>query len=143
MKKSIALSVLALSVFSATPALAALDLDTYRFECPKASGGVPSERLTNYGTYLRGMGEGNIGTNKIKPIFHGVSNPSIPMSLNSYVHAGAQYNPSTGRITCLYTSPGNPGFDASYKATNIMKGVVVKADNSKITIRVFAGLASH
>jgi hypothetical protein len=152
MKKAIAISLLTLSAFSATPAMAALDLYTFRFECPNASGGTPSERLTNYGTYIRGMGEANIGSNKILAIFHGVSNPGIPMDLNTggYKHAGAQYNPSTGRITCLYTSNicntssiGYPSFDVSYQAANILNGFVVKADNSAITVRVLPGLLTH
>jgi hypothetical protein len=146
MKKAIAISLLALSAFSATPAMAAVDLDTFRFECPNASGGTPSERLTNYGTYIRGMGEANIGSNKVLAIFHGVSNPGIPrdLSIGGYKHAGAQYNPSTGRITCLYTSTlGYSSFDVSYQGANILNGYVVKADNSKITIRVLAGLLPH
>jgi hypothetical protein len=125
------------------PVMAASDLSTYRFECPNASGGKPSERLTNYGDYIRGMGEENIGTNnKSKPIFNGVSSNGIPLDLDTggYLHTGAQYNPSTGRITCLYTSIiGNDPFNVSYVADNIKNGWVVKADNSKITIKVLAG----
>jgi hypothetical protein len=146
MKKAIAISLLALSACTAAPAMAALDLDTFRFECPNASGGTPSERLTNYGTYIRGMGEANNDLNKVLAIFHGVSNPGIPMDLSTggYLHAGAQYNPSTGRITCLFTSTiGKPSFDVSYQAANILNGYVVKADNSKITVRVMAGLLPH
>lgn len=143
MKKAIATSLLALSVFSVTPVMAGVDLDTFRFECPNASGGTPSERLTNYGTYIRGMGESNIGSNKILAIFRGVSGPGIPLDLSTggYSHAGAQYNPTTGRITCLYTSNiAKPPFNCSYKAANILNGYVVKADNSAITVKVLAGL---
>jgi hypothetical protein len=146
MKKAIAISLLTLSAFSAAPAMAGVDLDTFRFECPNASAGTPSERLTNYGTYIRGMGEANIGSNKILALYHGLSSPSIPADLaaGAYIHAGAQYNPSTGRITCLYTSNnGKPCFNVSYKAANILNGFVVKADNSKITVRVMSGLVAH
>ncbi len=146
MKKAIATSLLALSALSVTPAMAAVDLDTFRFECPNASGGTPSERLTNYGTYIRGMGEANNGTDKNLVIFHGVSDPGIPLNLSTggYLHAGAQYNPSTGRITCLYTSTlSKPSFDVSYQGANIMGGFVVKADNSAITIKILAGLMPH
>jgi hypothetical protein len=141
MKKSI-IALVSLSVFAAMPVMASGDLDTYRFECPKASGGTPSERLTNYGDYIRGMGEENIGTNKSRPIFNGVSSNGIPLDLSTggYLHSGAQYNPNTGRITCLYTSTiGNDPFNVSYVADNIKNGWVVKADNSKITIKVLAG----
>jgi hypothetical protein len=146
MKKAIMSALLAVSAFSAAPSMAAVDLDTFRFECPNASGGTPSERLTNYGSYIRGMGEANIGSNKILALYRGVSGPGIPADLSDggYNHAGAQYNPSTGRITCLYTSNlGSSPFNVSYKASNIMNGWVVKADNSAITIRVMAGLVPH
>ena len=141
MKKAIIASLLAVSGLAAMPTMAAavVDVDTFRFECPNASGGVPSERLTNYGTYCRGMGELNNGSIKVRPIFHGVSGAGIPLDLStgSYSHAGAQYNPSTGRITCLFTSSaGFSPFSVSYEGTNIQHGYVVKADNTKITIRV-------
>jgi len=136
------MSLVVLSGFTALPAMAAADLDTFRFECPNASGGVVSERLTNYGSYIRGMGEENIGANKIRPIFSGVPGAGVPLDLSTgaYSHAGAQYNPSTQRITCLYSSSnGSDAFNVSYKADNIKNGWVVKADNSKITIKVLAG----
>lgn len=142
MKKSMMALAVALSALTAIPAMAALDVDTFRFECPKASGGVPSERLTNYGTYIRGMGEENHGPSKFRPIFAGVSNPHIPKNLSTggYSHAGAQYNPSTGRITCLYTSSYHkPSFNVSYVGENVKNGIVIRADNSKITIRVAQG----
>ena len=139
MKKAIMMSLVVLSGFSAIPAMAAVDVDTFRFECPNATGGTPSERLTNYGTYIRGMGEANIGLNKILPIFRGIPGAAVPLVLSGYVHAGTQYNPSSGRITCLYTHPSNPAFDVSYAGTNIKQGWVLKADNSAITIRVLAG----
>ncbi len=141
-------SLLAVSGFTAIPAMAVVDLDTFRFECPNASGGTPSERLTNYGTYIRGMGEANIGLNKILPIFHGVPSAGVPLDLSTggYTHAGTQYNPSTGRITCLFTSElftnviiSNDPFNVSYMAENIKHGWVVKSDNSSITIKVLAG----
>ena len=142
MNKAIMTSLVVLSGFAAMPAIAAVDLDTFRFECPNASGGTPSERLTNYGTYIRGMGEANIGLNKILPIFKGESHVGIPLDLGTggYSHAGTQYNPSTGWITCLFTS--NIGFDpfnVSYQAKNVKNGFVVKSDNNSITIRSFAG----
>lgn len=56
MKKAIITSLVVLSGFTAMPAMAAGDLDTFRFECPNASGGSASERLTNYGSFIRGMG---------------------------------------------------------------------------------------
>jgi hypothetical protein len=146
MKKAIMTALLAVSAFSAAPTMAAVDLDTFRFECPNASGGTPSERLTNYGSYIRGMGESNTGANKILAIFRGVTVPGVPADLSTggYSHAGAQYNPSTGRITCLFTSNlGSAPFNVSYKASNILNGWVVKADNSAITIRVMAGLVPH
>jgi hypothetical protein len=143
MNKLIVISLVALSAFSATSAMAQVDLDTYRFECPKASGGTPSERLTNYGSYIRGMGEANLGTNKVLVIFNGKSNSGIPLDLSTggYSNAGTQYNPSTGRVTCLYTSTlGSAPFNVSYVGSNILHGYIIKASNSAITINVLAGL---
>ncbi len=143
MKKAIIVSLVVLSGFTAIPAMAAqIDVNTYRYECPNASGGVPSERLTNYGTFIRGMGEVNIGANKQLPIFTGVPSAGVPLDLSTgvYSHAGAQYNTHTGRITCLYTSGvGDDAFNVSYVGQNIKRGWVIKADNSKITIRTLAG----
>lgn len=142
MKKAIIMSLVVLSGFTSIPAMAAVDLDTFRFECPNASGGTASERLTNYGTYIRGMGEANIGANKTLPIFAGIPSAGVPLNLaaGSYSHAGTQYNPATGRITCLYTSAlAFDPFNVSYVAQNVKKGWVLKSDNSAITIRVMAG----
>ena len=148
MKNRIMISLLAVTGFTA-PAIAAVDLDTFRFECPNASGGTPSERLTNYGTYIRGMGESNIGANKILAIFHGIPGAGVPLDLSTggYTHAGTQYNPSTGRVTCLYKSSSlltnaiisNDPFDVSYVTANIKHGWVVKSDNSSISIKVLVG----
>lgn len=141
MKKTM-IALVVLSGFTAIPVMAAGDLDTFRFECPNASGGTPSERLTNYGTYVRGMGEESIGPNKTLPIFTGIPSAGVPLDLSTggYAHSGAQYNPSTGRITCLFTSSlAKPSFNVSYAAENIKNGWVLKADNSTITIKVLAG----
>ena len=148
MKKAIIIS-LVLSGVNSLPAMA-VDFDTFRFECPNASGGTPSERLTNYGSYIRGMGEENVGFNKNLPIFHGVPTAGVPLdlSMGNYIHAGTQYNPSIGRITCLYISNSpalsintisNDPFNVSYVAENIKNGWVLKSDNSAITIKVLAG----
>src|SRR5687767_9063178 len=96
---------------------------TIRFECPKASGGVVSERLHNFGTYIAGMGEENIGTPNVKtrPIFKGVSDPLIPSDLSTggYNHAGTWFDNSTGRVICRYSSTlGFPNFNVSYKMEN-------------------------
>lgn len=142
MKKVLSISLLALSGLTALPAMAAVDASTYRFECPNASGGSSSERLTNYGDYIRGMGESNTSSNKVLVMFKGIPGVGVPLDLSTgnYSHAGAQYNASTGRITCLFTSGnGAAPFNVSYKAQNVKKGYVIKADNSAITIRVFAG----
>lgn len=135
-------SVLAVTGLNAMPAMAAADIDSIRFECPNASGGTPSERLTNYGSYIRGMGEENYSGIKILPIFSGVPTAGVPINLAAagYSHAGTQYNPSTGRITCLFTSAfGNDSFNVSYSGQNVKNGWVVKSDNSAITINVLTG----
>ena len=142
MRKALIISLVALSGLTAIPASAAVDIDTFRFECPNASGGTPSERLTNYGTYIRGMGEANQGPLKIHALFKGIPSAGVPLTLSSgnYSHAGVQYNPSTGRITCLFTSSnGSDPFDVSYQAQNIQNGWVMKVDNTKITVKVLAG----
>lgn len=85
------------------------------------------------------MGELNNVSVKVRLIFHGISGAGIPMDLRagSYSHAGAQYNPSTRRITCFFTSAaGFNQFNVSYDGVNIKNGYVAKADNSKITIQV-------
>jgi hypothetical protein len=143
MNKIIVSSLVALSAFSATSAMAVVDLNTYRYECPKASGGTPSERLTNYGSYIRGMGEANLNSSKVLIIYHGKSSASIPLDLSTggYSNAGTQYNPSTGRVSCLYTSNiGSAPFNVSYVGANVLNGYILKSDNSAITITLLPGL---
>jgi hypothetical protein len=143
MKKSIitlaTLATLAASAF----AMAAPSESIFRFECPNASGGTPSERLTNYGTYIRGMGEENVNGSKIAlPEFKGKPSAGVPMdlALGLYNHAGTMYNASTGRITCLFVSSiGATPFNVSYQADNLKHGFVQKSDNSAITVKVTQG----
>lgn len=142
MKKGLIISLIALSGLTALPAMAAVDFNTYRFECPNASGGAPSERLTNYGTYIRGNGESNTGTNKVLALFTGVADAGVPLNLSTgaYSHAGTQYNAHSGRITCLFVSGnGAAPFNVSYHAQNIKGGFVQKSENSSIVVRVWAG----
>ena len=142
MKKGLIVSLIALSGLTALPAMAAVDFNTYRFECPNASGGAPSERLTNYGSYIRGNGESNTGLNKVLASFTGVPDAGVPLNLaaGAYTHAGTQYNPHSGRITCLFVSGnGSAPFNVSYRAQNTKGGFVQKSDNSAITVRVWAG----
>lgn len=116
----------------------------FRFECPNASGGTPSERLTRYSTSISGMGEENINGSKVAlPIFRGVPTPGVPMDLSTggYSHAGTLYNSHSGRVTCLYVSSlGADPFNVSYSALNIKEGYVLKSSNSKITIEVYQGV---
>jgi len=116
---------------------------TFRFECPNASSGKPSERLTNYGTYISGMGEENVnGAKKSHPIFRGIPGALVPLDLSTggYVHAGTLFNEKTGRVTCLFTSTtGSENFNVSYVAENLIGGVIVKTDNSAITLKAFQG----
>lgn len=117
--------------------------ENIRFECPNASGGAASERLTNYGTSISGMGEENIGASKkALPIFRGVTTPGIPLDLSTggYKHDGTLYNNHTGRVTCKFVSTlGADPFNVSYVADNIKHGFVVKSDDKAITIKVFQG----
>lgn len=115
----------------------------FRFECPNASGGTASERLTNYGTSVSGMGEENVNGAKVAlPVFAGIPSAGVPhdLSLGNYSNAGTLYNLHTGRITCLYTSSnGADKFNVSYVADNTKHGFVQKSDNSAITIKVSQG----
>jgi hypothetical protein len=118
-----------------------------RFECPNASGGVASERLTNTGTTIFGNGEENIDGTKYLARFASPVNPldNIPsdLALGSYSHAGADYNPVSGRVDCKFTSAGlfDP-FRVSYFIKNGKGGTVLKSSNSTITIQIPFGYAS-
>jgi len=108
-----------------------------RFECPHISGGVVSERLTNYGAYISGLGEENIEGQKTRPIFSGPTTAGVPSDLTTghYNNVGAVYTPSTGRITCNYlsTTTFDP-FHVSYLMNQGKGGFVLKSENTKITI---------
>lgn len=147
MKKSIAIVSTLLAALTAIPcafAQAPVHETIFRFECPNVSGGVPSERLTNYGTSISGMGELNVnGVKKSLPVFKGIPSAGVPLDLSTggYVHAGTLYNDKTGRVTCLFTSTlGFDAFNVSYVSLNSKAGYIKKSDNSAITVHVFQGL---
>jgi hypothetical protein len=118
-----------------------------RFECPHASGGVASERLTNTGTTIYGEGEENIDGTKYLARFATPVNPgdNIPLDLStgSYSHSGVDYNPVSGRVSCKFNSAGlyDP-FHVSYSIKNGKGGLVLKESNSVITIQIPFGLSS-
>jgi hypothetical protein len=145
MKKSIVIVGTLFTVLaSMTFALAApVSSHDFRFECPNAADGTPSERLTNYGTSVSGMGEESIdGVKSALPIFHGIPSAGVPLDLSAgaYNHAGTLYNEHSGRVTCLFTSSnGSDPFNVSYVASNTKKGYILKSDNNNIIVRIFQG----
>ena len=149
MKKSTVMITALLATLSAVqPALAAVPVAShlFRFECPKISGGVSSEKLTNTGTSVFGMGEENIDGSKVMlPIFRGKSTPGIPLDLatGNYTRYQVLYNPHTGRVSCLFNSSnGADNFKVSYAAENLKHGAIIKSDNAAITIQIFQGVKS-
>ncbi len=138
MKKTIGIFLIALSGFTALPAMALVNLVTVRFVCPSVSGGA-TERLTNYGDFIRGMGEENIGSNKTLPMFSCVPSAGVPLDLSTggYSNAGTQYNPHNGKVTCLFASSlGNAPFNVSFVAANMKRGWVDKSGIRTLTIQV-------
>lgn len=128
------------------PALAASPVHShlFRFECPNATGGVPSERLSNNGTSIYGMGEENIDNAKVmRPVFRGKPTVGVPLDLTTgaYTHYQTLYNAHTGKVSCLFNSSnGSDNFRVTYSAENLKHGAVIKSDNSAITIEVFQGV---
>ena len=133
-------SAVALSNAIAAPAV---HKDGIRFECAHTAGGVVSERLVNYGTYISGMGEENAEGKKTRPLFRSpvAAGANIPADLTTggYSNAGTTYNPSTGRVSCMYKSASFDPFTTSYVMANGINGYVVKSSNSDITIKIGFG----
>ena len=145
-KMILTLGVSLISLAAVSPVLAGSPVKShdFRFECPNASGGVASERLTNSGTSISGMGEENIdGVKSALIIFGGKPTAGVPadLSTGSYTHSNVSYNPHTGRVVCYFTSSkGSDPFHVSYTVSNIKRGYVVKTDSARtITIRAFQG----
>lgn len=145
MKKIALLASLALSsaVF-ADPSAIPLD-----FTCPSASGaGVYS--LTNFGDRVGGYGTELVaGAPAInKPYFTYLipSGAKIPAKLASgaYTNAGTDYDNSTNKVTCSYTSAAKyDPFSVSYQLTNGNGGMITKKTASCISILQFVGLAKN
>ncbi len=117
-----------------------------RFECPRVSGGVVSDRLTNFGTYISGMGKEDLDhSQKTRPIFAGPTTSDIPSDLTTggYSNLGTLYFPSSGRVQCNYVS--NMGYDSFHVSYDIVQGkggFVMKSENTKITIILPIGLTA-
>lgn len=102
--------------------------------------------LTNYGDYAEGNGKEMIhGQNMTEVRFKSSSLPAhMPNKLNNYRNESANYDSTTGQVSCSYTStnPAEPRFTVSYTLTNGKGGTVLLQFNEFVTIKLPVGLHS-
>lgn len=140
--KSTLASVLA--VFALTPIVALADptdLEVNVF-CPYTSGA--GNVLANHGDYIAGNGEEIVNGMGRKTIYFKSTDSlpqNIPAKLNNYRHEKAEYDSTTARVSCVYTSfmEGEPSFNVSYTLTNGRGGMIIAQTPDHVTFRLPVG----
>lgn len=102
--------------------------------CPSAQGNT--NVITNFGSYIAGYGSESVlsGSNLI--YFKSNSLPDdIPRKLTNYFNESADYDSTTGRISCVFASnTSDPRFSIAYFSTNGLGGIVQAQSNNSISI---------
>jgi len=123
--------------FSSTVAFAnpvGIDLD---IQCPIVQN--QSSMLSNYGDFIAGYGLERIKGQGDFPIYFKSKNSvnEIPAKLENYYNSAAEYNSTTGEITCKYASgKGEPFFEVNYTLTNGKGGKAEFLGDDRINILI-------
>jgi hypothetical protein len=132
-------SVLALTPMLALANPAELDVTVF---CPAVT-----NTLSNYGDYIAGKGYAIVGNNGRNPVYFKSTSPlapNTPTKLDNYRHEIADYDSTTGSVSCSYTNydATKASFTVSYTLTNGKGGVVVVNSNDYVSIKLNVGLTS-
>jgi len=103
--------------------------------CPATQG--TSNVLTNFGNYIAGYGTQFMFSNSLPVYFKSSAYPTgVPSKLVSYINDTADYDSTTGKVTCSYVSNslGQPAFSVDYFLTNGQGGIVVAQSNNSISL---------
>src|SRR5579862_4897668 len=87
--------------------------------CPYTQGS--SNVITNFGNYIAGYGVANLLSQKIDVYFKSSYFPEgVPSNLSNYLSQSANYDSTTGKVSCTYTSNKvpDPDFTVSYTIVN-------------------------
>lgn len=144
--KKITTSLLTLTALITTQiAMAVPGNISIRLDCPDIAN-KGKERVSNYGPALTGPGTERVATNPATfPIFAGANPGGVPIDLvaNGYTASGTSYDPTTGIVTCHYSSTmATPPFDLTYQLKNSLDGIVTKSTEDKISIKFLMGVTA-
>lgn len=132
------------SLLALTPAIAVADpteLDI-RVVCPGTYG--YNNVLTHHGDYVAGYGEEFIDRVGGKQIYFKSTTlaDNTPKDLSNYRNEKVEYDSTSGRVSCTYSSNQNqePLLSVSYTLTNGKGGIVTSQSFNEIAIRLPLGL---
>lgn len=103
--------------------------------CPSTLGS--SNVLTNFGSYIAGFGTESILSVSNAVYFKSNSLPDeMPRKLVNYFNEAADYDSTTGKVTCRYASngPTDPRFSVYYTLTNGTGGVIQGQSSNSISL---------
>lgn len=138
------LSVAIITSCSASLALAQGHIVKITVDCPDI-GSKGTEIVTNYGSYLAGMGIEKVNSDApTYPLFQSpmIMGLNIPSNLaaNGYFNDGVSYNALNGAVVCKYAS--SMGFDGFYLSTmlqNAKGGTVASSGSEEIHLKIPVG----
>ena len=112
--------------------------------CPTANG-TGTHTLSNFGNRISGYGSESINSNPapMAPYFNlNFTSGNFPIKIASgaYSSTGTDYDPTTGRVTCSYTSATFDPITVTYQMTNGFGGVILSQTAETIVINQYIGL---
>ena len=111
--------------------------------CPDTKS--PEIALTNYGSYVAGYGYEffrDVDTRKIYFKSEGALAPTVPSDLTNYYHTGVNYDSTSGKVTCQFSSQKSDEapFSVAYILTNGLGATVLDATSNGIELEIPVGL---
>lgn len=110
------------------------------FVCPGIQG--TTNIVTNFGSYIAGYGTEFILSNSNSVYFRSsCTTESVPHKLTNYSNLSTDYDSTTGKITCTYTSNNqdDPNFSVAYFLTNGRGGTIQSQSNNVISVNLPVG----
>ncbi|VVC76215.1 hypothetical protein AQUSIP_15210 [Aquicella siphonis] len=144
MKRKISLAaVLGVSILAISPFSVYADPAGIRVtvQCPGTNNGA--NVITNFGDYAAGYGMETIENQGQFPVYFksAVLSPNTPANLSSYYNRSVQYDSTSGRVSCNYSSSNltEPDLTVAYVLTNGKGGAVLASDSIGVTFSLPVG----
>jgi hypothetical protein len=137
-------SLLAFSAAAASQLANATPGDvSIRVDCPTIAA-KGNYIVTNYGTYLSGVGIEHMANKVLYPVISGIiqAGANIPSDLvtSGYSNAGTSYDANSGMVTCSYASSlGFSAFNLAYQLNNAFGGIVTYSSSEEIKLKIMVG----